>query len=138
MSQGNIILDIRRFEKFEYGSDRWIFHKEISDWRTLAQLSIDAALRNDWKDFCEVHKIIEDVYKFNLEEDYKVFWEWVRSGIELKNCEGSVKGFRDMEYKIYFGGYVFPYDDEYDILENLGFNIKRIREVGSYWFRKGL
>jgi predicted RNA-binding protein len=137
MSQGNIILDIRRFEKFEFGSDHWLFHKDLEDWRSIAKWCIYAAEDNRWQDFREGHNIIEDVLHINLNNDCKIFWDWIRGGIFLRHYGGNVKGFDGMEHKIYFGGYVMPCGDEYDIVEKLGYKGK-IKEVGSYWFRKDL
>lgn len=137
MSHPNNILDIYRWERFEFGYDGWVLIDELKYWRVLAKWAIDAVLRNSNSDFYEV---IGKIKKCNphLAPDSAVesFQDWVSSGgvrphdvimmPDPLNLESIVK------FEVYYG-YVFSGDLHYDLAKFMKVDVKKIPVINSFW-----
>lgn len=134
MSHPNTILDIHRWEQFEFGYDGWLFIKEISDWRTIAKLAIEAAQGNNIDDFNEVIDLIR-IHNKHLApaSAVKSFCKWIKDGGKRDSGKivlSTMQGYIDFEI---FSGYVFPMDFGYDIAEHLNIKINKIPIIDSFW-----
>lgn len=133
MSHPNTILDIHRWEQFEFGYDGWLFIKEISDWRTIAKLAIEAAQGCNIDDYNEAIDLIR-IHNHNLAPDsaVKSFYKWIKDGGKRDSGKIILPAYKNFEFEI-FSGYVFPMDFGYDIAAYLKVKINKIPMIDSFW-----